>query len=173
MSLEAPHGADVPAGAEAAGEPAVDDRRSRELLGCALWAAAALAWTVAMVVPWFRAGVLSHTSPLEVGGALRTGLLGIPTAAGFVVLALPLASWVLLAIAPARGPGVLGVRLALWSVSTGAALALLVVMASVSAGTYGVGAALVVAAGLLGAGGLCCSTVRVGRPGGPGEHPAP
>ncbi len=47
--------------------------------------------------PWrcwcrgFAPGALSHVSPLEVGGALRTGVLGIPAAAGFVVLLLPLA----------------------------------------------------------------------------------
>ena len=140
-------------------EPAVDDRRSRELLGCALWAGAALLWTVAMLVPWVRAGALSHVSPLEVGGALRTGLLGLPSATGFVVLLLPAVSWVLLALAPARGLGVLVVRLGLWAGSTAAGIALVVLMASVSAGTYGVGAVLVVLACLLGAGGLACSTV--------------
>jgi hypothetical protein len=141
----------------------VDDRRGRELLGCALWAAAALAWTVAMVVPWFRAGALSHVSPIEAGGALRTGLVGIPPAAAFTVLLLPLLSWVLLALAPARGLRVVLLRGSLWLVSTLVGLGLVLVMSSVSAGTYGVGAALVVLACLLGAGGLCCSTVRPER----------
>ncbi|WP_323793299.1 hypothetical protein [Nocardioides sp.] len=140
-------------------EQPVDDRRSRELLGCALWAGAALAWTVAMLVPWFRAGALSHVSPLEVGGALRTGLLGLPSATGFAVLLLPAASWVLLALAPARGGGALAARLGLWLLSTAAGLTLVALLASVSAGTYGGGAVLVVLACLLGAGGLACSTV--------------
>lgn len=144
----------------------VDDRRSRELLAGALWAGAALLWTVAMLVPWVRAGALSHVSPLEVGGALRTGLLGLPSVTGFAVLLLPAASWVLLALAPARGVGALAVRLGLWATSTAAGVALIVLMASVSAGTYGVGAVLVVLACLLGAGGLACSTVTTDdRPG--------
>ncbi|WP_300403774.1 hypothetical protein [Nocardioides sp.] len=142
------------------GTPApVDDRRRRELLGSALWAAAALAWTIAMLVPWFRAGALSHLSPIEAGGALRTGLVGIPSAAGFVVLLLPLASWVLLALAPARGRLVLAWRILLWLASTVVGLGLVVLMASVSADTYGWGAGLVVVACVLGAGGLCCSTL--------------
>ena len=117
-----------------------------------------------MLVPWFRAGALSQVSPVEVGGALRTGLVGIPTWVGFVVLLLPLASWVLLALAPARGRRVLVVRLVLWVVSTALALGLLLVMASVSATTYGVGAGLVLLACVLGAGALCCSTVTTGAP---------
>lgn len=148
-------------------DPPADDRRSRELLGAALWAGAAVAWTVAMLVPWFRAGVLSHVSPLEAAGALRTGLFGLPSGTGFVVLLLPVCSWVLLAIAPARGRGALAVRLGLWLLATAAGLALVVVMASVSAGTYGVGAVLVVAACLLGAGALACSTVATDTPGTP------
>lgn len=158
-------------------DPPVDDRRSRELVGVALWAGAAVAWTVAMLVPWFRAGALSHVSPLEVAGALRTGLLGLPSGTGFVVLLLPACSWVLLAVAPARGRAALAVRLGLWLLSTVAGLALVVLMASVSDGTYGAGAVLVVAACLLGAGGLACSTVAPGTPGTPGtpydEPPAP
>jgi hypothetical protein len=140
----------------------VDDRRARELLGCTLWAVAALAWTAAMLVPWFRAGALAEVSPVEAGGALRTGALGIAPAAGFAVLVLPALSWVLLVTAPARGRRALVVRLVLWGASTAAAVALLLATASVSAGTYGLGASLVVAACLLGAGALCCSTVATG-----------
>lgn len=139
--------------------PVVDDRRSRELLGAGLWAGAAVAWSVAMLVPWFRAGALSHVSPLEAAGALRTGLLGLPSGTGFVLLLLPACSWVLLALAPARGRAALAVRLGLWLLSTAAGLVLVVLLASVSAGTYGVGAVLVVVACLLGACGLACSTV--------------
>ncbi|MEN8675280.1 hypothetical protein [Nocardioides sp.] len=135
------------------------DRRRRELLGSALWAAAALAWTIAMLVPWFRAGALSHLSPIEAGGALRTGVASIPVGAGFVVLLLPLASWVLLALAPARGRLVLAWRLLLWLASTVVGLGLVVLGSSVSAATYGWGAGLVVLACLLGGAALCCSTL--------------
>lgn len=140
----------------------VEDRRRRELLGSALWAAAALLWTVAMVVPWFRAGVLAQVSPIELGGALRTGLLEIPTIAAFGVLLLPLSSWVLLATAPARGRRVLVVRVVLWTLSTSAGVTAVLLMASVSAETYGVGAVLVLIACALGAGALACSTIATG-----------
>lgn len=143
--------------------PDRDDRRARELLGCALWAGAALAWTIAMMVPWVRAGALSHVSPLEVAGALRAGAVGIPSAAGFAVLLVPLLSWVLLALAPARGWAALVARLVLWAASSAAGLALVVLLASISASTYGVGAALVVGACLLGAGALTCSTLTTGQ----------
>lgn len=121
----------------------MSDSRGRELLGGALWAVAALAWTAAMVVPWFRAGALAHVSPVELAGALRTGLLGLPAVVGYAVLLLPAASWLLLALAPVRGRRALVVRALLWLASTALALALLVLGASVSAGTYGTGAALV------------------------------
>lgn len=155
MSLAAP---DLPA--PEAGP--IDDRRSRELVGCALWAVAALLWTLAMVVPWFRAGVLAEASLIEAGGALRTGLLGIPAVASLAVLLLPLSSWVLLALAPARGRRVLVIRVLLWALSSGAGIALVILAASVSAGTYGIGAAAVVLACLLGAAALTCSTVVTG-----------
>ena len=88
------------------------DRRRRELVGVALWAAAAGAWVAAMLVPWFRAGVASATTPIEVAALLRAGALGVPAVAGYAVLLLPAIALLLLAIAPLRGGAPMAARTA-------------------------------------------------------------
>lgn len=135
-------------------------RRRRELTGVALWALAALAWTVAMLVPWFRAGVAAGSSPVEVAALLRAGVLGVPGVAGWAVLLLPALALVLLGLAPLRGSGVMALRVALWLLATGVGLALVVVLARVSAGTFGAGAVLVVVGCVLGGVALGFATVR-------------
>lgn len=144
------------------GERRWDGGRARELTGVVLWALAAAAWGTAMVVPWFRAGLLAHPSPMDAAGLLRTGVLDVPPAAGFAVLVLPGLALVLLGIAPLRGPGVQAVRVALWLVSSGIGLALVVVLSTISARTFGWGAGLVVVGCLLGLAALCCASVRTG-----------
>ncbi len=141
-----------------------DDRRARELTGVVLWALAAAAWVAAMLVPWFRAGVLAHTSPLEIAELLRSGVFGIPPVAGFAVLLLPACALVLLGLAPLRGTGVMVARVLLWLVATVVGGVLLAAVSSVSAGTVGWGAALVLVACVLGAAALCCATVRTKTP---------
>ncbi|MEO9322686.1 hypothetical protein ABFT23_04295 [Nocardioides sp. C4-1] len=135
-------------------------RRSRELTAVALWALAAVAWVVAVSVPWFRAGVPASTSPLAVGELVRTGVLGVPPVAGYLVLVLPASALVLLGIAPLRGPGALALRVVLWLVGAGVGLTLVFVLGRVSAFAVGWGAALVVVATVLGAVALAFSTVR-------------
>lgn len=137
-----------------------DRRRRRELTAVTLWALAAVAWVVATMVPWFRAGVPASTSPLAVGELLRTGVLGVPPAAGYLVLLLPASALVLLGLAPLRGPGVLVVRVLLWLVGAAVGLTLVFLLGRVSAFAIGWGAALVVVATVLGAVALAFSTVR-------------
>ena len=137
------------------------DRRRRELVGVALWAAAAGAWVAAMLVPWFRAGVASATTPIEVAALLRAGALGVPAVAGYAVLLLPAIALLLLAIAPLRGGGPMAARVALWLLGTVTGLLLVTVLGRVSAHTYGWGAGLVVAGCVLGGIALGFATVRV------------
>ena len=148
------------------------ERRTRELVAVALWAAAAIAWVVAMRVPWFREGVTASTSPLDAAELLRAGVLGVPPVSGFAVLLLPAIALVLLGLAPLRGVGVMVVRVLLWLVATGVGLALVAVLSQVSAQTFGWGAALVVAACVLGGVALGLATVRTAETGdGPDSRP--
>ena len=64
------------------------DRRARELVGTCLWALVAVAWVVATAVPWFRSGVVASTTPLEVAGLLRSGVLDVPPVSAYAVLVL-------------------------------------------------------------------------------------
>jgi hypothetical protein len=139
----------------------VSDRRARELTGVALWALAAVAWVVAMLVPWFRAGVTASTTPLEVAELLRSGVLGVPPVTGYAVVVLPGIALLLLGIAPLRGRGAMALRVLLWLAGTAAGLLLVLFLASLSAHTFGWGAALVTAGCLLGGAALGCATVRV------------
>lgn len=136
------------------------DRRARELTAAALWALAAVAWVVAMLVPWFRAGVAASATPLEVAGLLRSGVLGVPPVAGYAVLVLPAIALLLLGIAPLRGGSAMALRVVLWLLGTVAGLLLVVLLASVSAQTVGLGAVLVVAGCVLGGVALGFATVR-------------
>lgn len=137
------------------------DRRRRELTGVGLWALAALAWVAAMLVPWFRAGVASSTTPMEVAALLRAGALGVPAVTGYAVLLLPTIALLLLGIAPLRGGGAMALRVVLWLVGTVTGLLLVAVLARVSANTVGLGAALVLAGCVLGGVALGLATVRV------------
>ncbi|MDO9457231.1 hypothetical protein [Nocardioides sp.] len=147
--------------AAATAAPVSSTRRRRELVGVGLWALAAAAWVAAMLVPWFRAGVTASTTPLEVAELLRAGVLGVPPVAGYAVLLLPGIALVLLGIAPLRGGGAMAARVVLWLVGTAAGLLLVVFLSSISAQTFGVGAALVVAGCVLGGAALGLATVRV------------
>lgn len=139
------------------------DRRGRELTAVGLWALAASAWVVAMVVPWFRAGVTASTTPLEVGELLRGGALGVPPVAGYAVLVLPSIALLLLGMAPLRGGGVMALRVVLWLVGTVAGLLLVVLLSNLSAHTFGPGAVLVVLGCVLGGLALGLATVRMPR----------
>jgi hypothetical protein len=137
------------------------DRRMRELVGVMLWALAAIAWVVAMLVPWFRAGVAASTTPLEVAELLRTGVLGVPPVTGYAVLVLPGIALLLLGSAPLRGGAVMALRVVLWLVGTAAGLLLVVFLGNLSAHTFGAGAVLVVLGCVLGGAALGCATVRI------------
>lgn len=138
-------------------------RRARELVGVALWLVVAIAWVLAMVVPWFRGGLLAHVSPLDAATFLRSGGIdAVPGAAGFGVLALPLLGVVLLGLAPVRGAAVMVARVVLWAVGTVVAIGLVVSLRDLTAGRVGWGAGLLVAGGVLGAPALLCGTVRRG-----------
>lgn len=137
------------------------DRRGRELTGVLLWAVAAVAWVVAMFVPWYAAGVAGATTPMEIGGLVRGGVLGIPESSAYAVLVPPTIALLLLGIAPLRGGGVMALRVLLWLVGTVIGIGLVVVLGSVSAYAVGPGAALVVLASVLGGVALGCATVRV------------
>lgn len=136
------------------------DRRTRELTGSALWALAAVAWVVAMLVPWFRAGVAAHTTPIEVAALLRSGVLGVPPVTGYAVLLLPAIALLLLGVAPLRGGSAMALRVLLWLIGTVTGLGLVVLLASLSAQTFGAGALLVVAGCVLGGVALGFATVR-------------
>jgi hypothetical protein len=143
--------------------------RGRELVGVALWALAAVAWVAAMLVPWFRAGVASSSTPMEAAALLRAGVLGVPPVAGYAVLLLPAIALLLLGIAPLRGGGAMAARVALWLVGTATGLLLVALLARVSADTFGWGAGLVVAGCVLGGIALGFATVRVPDPQGSDE----
>ncbi|MFB9311622.1 hypothetical protein [Nocardioides plantarum] len=136
-------------------------RRGRELVGVGLWAAAAVAWVAAMLVPWFRAGVASSTTPIEVAALLRAGVLGVPSITGYAVLLLPAIALLLLGIAPLRGGGAMAARVLLWLAGTATGLLLVTLLARVSAHTVGWGAGLVVSGCVLGGIALGFATVRV------------
>lgn len=136
------------------------DRRTRELTAAALWALAAVAWVVAMLVPWFRAGVAASATPLEVAALLRSGVLGVPPLTGYAVLLLPAIALLLLGIAPLRGGSAMALRVTLWLVGTAVGLLLVVFLASLSAQTVGLGAVLVVVGCVLGGVALGFATVR-------------
>ncbi len=136
-------------------------RRTRELAGVFLWLLVAVAWVVAMLVPWFRTGVLAQTSPLDVGTLLRAGEIGpVPAAAGFGMLVLPLLGVVLLGLAPVRGTGVMVARVLLWALGAAVNLGLVVVLRDLTAGQIGWGAGLLVTGAALGGVALLCGTVR-------------
>ena len=140
---------------------AVTGRRGRELTAVVLWALAASAWVAAMLVPWFRAGVASSATPLEVAGLLRSGVLGVPPVAGYAVLVLPAIALLLLGMAPLRGGSAMAVRVSLWVLGTAVGLLLVAFLASISARTVGAGAVLVVLGCVLGGVALGFATVRV------------
>lgn len=137
------------------------DRKTRELTGVALWALAATAWVVAMLVPWFRAGVTASTTPLEVAELLRGGVLGVPPVTGYAVLVLPGIALLLLGLAPLRGGGVMALRVLLWLAGTAVGLLLVVLLSNLSAHTFGAGAVLIVLGCVLGGAALGLATVRV------------
>lgn len=140
-----------------------DGRRGRELIGTCLWALVAVAWVVAMTVPWFRSGVVASTTPLEAAGLLRAGVLDVPPASAYAVLVLPAIGLLLLVIAPLRGGAVMALRVLLWLLGTTLGLLLVVLLGRLSAYTFGPGAVLVVAGCALGGAALGCATVRVPR----------
>lgn len=135
-------------------------RLVRELAGVVLWALVAVAWVVAMLVPWYRAGVAASTTPLEAAELLRSGVLDVPPVTGWAVLVLPAVALVLLGIAPLRGPGVMALRVLLWLLGSTAGLLLVLVLGRLSAYAVGPGALLVVGGSLLGGAALGCATVR-------------
>ena len=114
-----------------------------------------------MLVPWFRAGVTASTTPMEVAGLLRTGVLGVPPATGYAVLLLPAIALLLLGIAPLRGGSAMAARVVLWLVGTAVGVLLVVVLGRVSAYAVGPGAVLVVLGCVLGGVALGFATVRV------------
>ncbi len=152
----------------------MNDGRRRELTAAGLWAAAAVSWVVAMLVPWFRVGVVGSTTPMEVAGLLRSGVLDVPPAAGYAVLAPPAIALVLLVIAPLRGGPAMAARVVLWLVGTAIGVLLVVLLARVSDYAVGPGAVLVVLGCVLGGVAMGFATVRVptedsGSPGSPGS----
>lgn len=140
------------------------DRRIRELTAVGLALAAAVAWVLAMRVPWYSAGVPGSASLLDVAELLGSDVLGVPAVAGWAVLLLPLAALLQLGLSPVRGMPAFVARLALWVLSTAAGLVLAVVLGQVSAHVVGPGVVLAVLAWVLGGASLCCATVSRGRP---------
>ncbi|MDT9593487.1 hypothetical protein RDV89_10450 [Nocardioides zeae] len=145
-----------------AGDPRPRDVRARDLVAVGLWLLVALGWVLATVLPWYTQGILRATSLLEVGQVVRSGALPVPTIAGYGVLVLPLLAAVLVAVAAGRGVTALLVRMVALLAGSAAVITLLVLLADVGAGSWGVGLWAGVLACGVGVVALCLSTVRTG-----------
>jgi len=130
-------------------------------VGVVLWLLVAVVWVVAMLVPWFRTGVLARVSPLDAATLLRArGIDAVPGVASLAVLVLPVLGAVLVGLAPVRGAAAVVARVLLWGLGTVVAVGLAVVLRDLTAGRVGWGAGLLVTGAVLGGVALLCGTVR-------------
>lgn len=136
--------------------------RVREFAAAALWALLALGWVLAVVLPWYTAGILSGTSLLGAGQVLRSGALPVPSSAAYGVLVLPVLAAILLALALARGIVALLVRLVALLLGTGLIITLIVLLSDAGAGSWALGLWSAVLGSVAGVVALCISTVRTG-----------